>query len=119
MPIVLIDWDSARPGNRIWDVGYFAWTWCIQSQGNVPVSDQVRRVRAVRDAYDDALDADDLLAQIGECQSFILSMARWGLNQLHTSRTRYENHRRAVAWAEGDRALFRSSRRLFRDGLLP
>lgn len=33
-------------------------------------------------------------------------------------RARYGHYRRAAAWAEGDRALFRENRRVFHDGLL-
>lgn len=29
-PVALIDWDSARSGDPIEDVGYAAWTWCVQ-----------------------------------------------------------------------------------------
>ena len=33
------------------DLAYLAWTWCIQSSGNVPVVDQARHLRALRDGY--------------------------------------------------------------------
>lgn len=41
VPVALIDWESAGPGDPITDVGYAAWTWCIQSAGHVPV--RIRR----------------------------------------------------------------------------
>ena len=35
LPAAFIDWSSCRPGGRLEDLGYMAWTWCIQSQGHV------------------------------------------------------------------------------------
>jgi hypothetical protein len=34
----LIDWDSCAPGARLSDLGYMAWTWCIQASGHVPLA---------------------------------------------------------------------------------
>jgi hypothetical protein len=51
MPVAFIDWDGARPGAWMSDLAYLAWTWCIQSSGNVPVVDQARHLRALRDGY--------------------------------------------------------------------
>jgi hypothetical protein len=30
-----------------------AWTWCTQSQGHVPVAEQARHLREMRDGYGD------------------------------------------------------------------
>ena len=36
---------------RVLDLGYLAWTWCIQSQGQVPITEQARHLRELRDGY--------------------------------------------------------------------
>ena len=51
MPVAFIDWTSCRPGGRLDDLGYMAWTWCIQAEGNVPVDAQAAHLRELRDAY--------------------------------------------------------------------
>jgi aminoglycoside phosphotransferase (APT) family kinase protein len=51
MPVAFIDWTSCRPGDRLDDLGYMAWTWCIQAEGNVPVDAQAAHLRDLRDAY--------------------------------------------------------------------
>jgi aminoglycoside phosphotransferase (APT) family kinase protein len=51
MPVGFIDWTSYRPGDRLDDLGYMAWTWCIQAEGNVPVDAQAAHLRELRDAY--------------------------------------------------------------------
>jgi Ser/Thr protein kinase RdoA (MazF antagonist) len=58
MPVALIDWASCRPGARLEDLGYMAWTWCIQSEGNVPVAEQAAHLRELSDGYGHTEPAD-------------------------------------------------------------
>jgi hypothetical protein len=51
LPAAFIDWSSCRPGDRLDDLGYLAWTWCIQSLGHVPIAEQARHLRELRDGY--------------------------------------------------------------------
>jgi hypothetical protein len=51
LPVAFIDWSSCRPGDRRDDLGYLAWTWCIQSQCHVPIVEQARHLRELRDGY--------------------------------------------------------------------
>ncbi|WP_204745358.1 phosphotransferase [Glycomyces paridis] len=51
LPVVLIDWDAARPGRAIDDVGFMAWTWCLQVEGNVPIAEQAAHLREFSDGY--------------------------------------------------------------------
>lgn len=46
MPLALIDWDRARPGTRLEEIAFAAWTWCLGVIGNIPLADQLRRIRA-------------------------------------------------------------------------
>ena len=49
--VAFIDWISCRPDDQLDDLGYMAWTWCIQAVGGVPVDEQAARLRELRDAY--------------------------------------------------------------------
>ncbi|MCW2540135.1 MAG: hypothetical protein JWN95_1860 [Frankiales bacterium] len=59
-PVAFIDWEHARPGRRMDDLGYLAWTWCLQTNGDVAIEDQTRHLRELRDGYGD-VSADDLI----------------------------------------------------------
>ncbi len=50
LPVALIDFDTAEPGNPLEDLGYAAWTWCIASKHNDPTR-QATQVRLLSDAY--------------------------------------------------------------------
>lgn len=51
-PVALIDFDMARPGDPLEDVGYMAWTWCVSSKpARGPVARQAAQVRLLADAY--------------------------------------------------------------------
>lgn len=116
LPTTLIDWDSARPGRRSWDLGYAGWTWCIQSQGNVPLQDQAHRLRALRDGYGSTATRA-LIVQIEDCQMHIAGTARRQLARPGKPAHEYDHHRRAAAWAEADRHLVRTHRTVFLDAL--
>lgn len=52
MPRAFIDWDGAAPGSRALDLGHAVWRWAISSDtGELPLDEQVRRVRLMSDAY--------------------------------------------------------------------
>ena len=52
MPVSLIDFDLASPGEPLEDLGYMAWGWCISSKpARGPVATQAQQVRILADAY--------------------------------------------------------------------
>ena len=52
MPNALIGFDTARPGARLWDLGYSAFTWLdLGNDDHAPV-DQVRRLHILAAGYD-------------------------------------------------------------------
>jgi hypothetical protein len=60
----LIDFDEARPGERLEELGYFAWKSLGLKPTQLSVGEQARRLRVVSDAYgvpvdDELLDAID------------------------------------------------------------
>ncbi|MBG0818634.1 phosphotransferase enzyme family protein [Planomonospora sp. ID82291] len=64
-PVAFIDFDTAHPGPRIWDVAYTAYRFvplaAPRREGIPPVEEQARRLRLFADAYDlGDLDRDRL-----------------------------------------------------------
>ncbi|MFJ2193824.1 phosphotransferase [Kitasatospora sp. NPDC087861] len=55
LPVALIDFDTAHPGPRIWDVAYAAYRFVpltvAPDEGAVPMDEQARRLRLFADAY--------------------------------------------------------------------
>lgn len=51
MPIGMIDFDTARPGERLWDLGYSAWTWLDLGNDDYASAEQVRRLGAFAAGY--------------------------------------------------------------------
>lgn len=104
MPIAFIDWDAVRPGRRIDDLGYMAWTWCIQAAGNVPIADQARHLRLLRDGYGD-IDGGGLLDAIERAQTGIADQEHRVFNDHAQPVQRRQRAGEAVNWATSDRAL--------------
>lgn len=50
LPVALIDFDLANPGDALDDVAYLAWTWCIASKHNDPET-QATQVKLLADGY--------------------------------------------------------------------
>jgi hypothetical protein len=59
VPVALIDWESAAPGPRAWDLGYAAWRWvplwheerCRAAGLPASIAEKARRFRLLLDAY--------------------------------------------------------------------
>src|SRR5207302_11221810 len=52
--VVMLDWDMAGPGSRLWDVANSAYSWVpLFSEGrrSSPIDDRARRLRLFCDAY--------------------------------------------------------------------
>jgi hypothetical protein len=108
LPVVLIDWDACGPGTRLHDLGYMSWTWCIQSAGNVPIHEQARHLRELRDAYG-PIDGEHLLTAICAAQDGIARTEARVLENQHASATRHAHARRAIDWAESDKSLVQAN----------
>ncbi|WP_422744748.1 phosphotransferase [Micromonospora sp. WMMD754] len=104
LPVAFIDWDSCRPGDRFDDIGYMAWTWCIQSQGHVPVADQARHLRELRDGYGD-VEPQSLIRAVLRRQTELAEVEEANLRDPRHSPARRRHAEWAVAWARADRAL--------------
>lgn len=113
MPVALIDWDSAHPGDPFVDVGYAGWTWCIQAVGNVPLQDQARRLHEFVDGYDPALPAETVLEAIEGQQLRIIECESTNAADATLTDARRTHARKAVEWAANDRQVLQANRALF------
>lgn len=51
MPAAMIDFDTAQPGERLWDLGYSAFTWLDLGNDDHAPAEQVRRLGVFAVAY--------------------------------------------------------------------
>jgi Phosphotransferase enzyme family len=116
MPVALIDWDSCAPGARLSDLGYMAWTWCIQASGHVPLASQAQHLRELRDGYG-SIEGDHLLAAVVRSQTRIAELEAVVREDRRAPQMRREHARQAIDWAAGDRDLVERNRALFRIAL--
>lgn len=112
MPVAFIDWDSAGPGQRLGDVAYFGWTWCIQAVGRVDPVDQARRLAAVRDGYGLDRDVDFIAAVINSQTQMALASTRL-LNRPGHDDGYYRRQQAVIDWATADREVIRQNRHVF------
>ena len=104
LPVAFIDWSSCRPGDRLDDLGYMAWTWCIQSQGRVSIIDQARHLRELRDGYG-TIEPADLLDAMVRRQTHIADAEAANIGDPTLTPARRRRAKAAVAWATADREL--------------
>jgi aminoglycoside phosphotransferase (APT) family kinase protein len=116
LPAAFIDWSSCRPGGRLEDLGYMAWTWCIQSQGHVPITDQARHLRELRDGYRE-ISPEILMEAITSNQDRIVTTERANLSNLRFPAARRQHAETAIAWASADRALVTNHKSVLLDAL--
>jgi hypothetical protein len=112
LPVAFIDWDSCRPGDRLDDLGYLAWTWCIQSEGQVPVQDQARHLRELRDGYGD-VEPELLIRAILRRQTGVAETEQANLRDPRHTAERRRHAEWAIAWATADRQLVEQHEKQF------
>jgi hypothetical protein len=61
LPVCVIDFDTARPGRRVEDVGYALWKHLNLGLVDVSADEQARRARVFVDAYDIELDVAETI----------------------------------------------------------
>ncbi len=102
MPVAFIDWDRARPGNRMTDVAFAVWTWCLGRIGHIEVEDQARRLREFRDAYGIS-GGDALLRAIISEQRRVATEAEERLLSATKPEEYDPSHLQTIGWATIDR----------------
>jgi hypothetical protein len=111
-PVALIDWDSSRPGGRLEDLAYMAWTWGVQALGTVPIEDQAQHVRLLRLGYGGVgpeVLVDAMLAR----QTQLAEIEAANAEDPHLDAERRRHAVGAVEWALNDRALLERHRDAF------
>jgi aminoglycoside phosphotransferase len=108
MPVAFIDWTSCRPGDRLDDLGYMAWTWCIQAEGNVPVDAQAAHLRELRDAYG-PVPPEALIHAMIRSQDRILLHSRQAMRDARYPAAQRARAEEAVRWASADQELIRAN----------
>jgi hypothetical protein len=86
----------------MWDLAYMAWTWGSQTRPPLPLADQARRLRALRDGYG-AGAAEELVAAVVARQRGIAEAAAQLLRRPGEPPAFYAQQRGAIAWADADR----------------
>ena len=79
VPVALIDWDTAAPGPRAWDLGAVAWRWvpfwrdekCRAHGLPTGVAEKARRFHLLLDAYDLEPDIDIVRSGIERLSQFL------------------------------------------------
>ena len=108
IPVAFIDWTSCRPGDRLDDLGYMAWTWCIQAEGNVPVDAQAAHLRELRDAYGLILP-EDLIEAMIRAQDRILLHSERAIRDARYPAAQRAWAQEAVRWASAGQELIRAN----------
>ena len=85
VPVALIDWDTATPGPRAWELGQVAWRWvpfwrdekCRAHGLPTGVADKARRFRLLLDAYGVEPDIGIVRSGIERVQYFLGQQRRF------------------------------------------
>ena len=116
LPAAFIDWSSCHPGDRLDDLGYMAWTWCIQSLGHVPIAEQARHLRELHDGYG-GIEPENLLDAMMRSQTRIVDLETTNLSNPRLPTARRQHAKAAIAWASADRTLLRRHKALLLSAL--
>ncbi|MEV0389267.1 aminoglycoside phosphotransferase family protein [Nonomuraea sp. NPDC050643] len=100
-PVALIDFDTAHPGPRIWDVAYAAYRFVPLAADGPPVGEQGRRARVFADAY--GLAAADRLALAGTARARLDGLVRHMHERAAAGDAAFAGH-----IARGDDRLYRT-----------
>ena len=84
VPVAFIDWDTAAPGPRVWDLGLAAWRWvpfardekCLAIGLPIGVANKARRFRLLLDTYGLQPDIGIVQAGIERVRQFLEHMWR-------------------------------------------
>jgi len=107
MPVAFIDWTSGRPGDRLDDLGYLAWTWCILAQGGVPMHAQAAHLRELRDAYG-PVEPETLIDAMTRSQDRVVRHSEQAVRRSRDPAARRAWADEAIEWATAGKGLIRA-----------
>lgn len=93
-----------------------AWTWCIQTLGNVPIAHQAAHLRELRDGYGD-VGPEQLIAAMVRQQTRIIHAEQANLHDMRLTAARRGHARNAIGWARSDRSLIHRHQELLLSAL--
>jgi hypothetical protein len=100
--------DFLPAGRPLDDLGYLAWTWCIQAQGSVPVDAQAAHLRELRDAYG-PIPPEALIDAMIRSQDRIVHHSERMVRDSRLPVARRLWGWEAVRWATADQRLMRAN----------
>ncbi len=105
-PVALIDFDFAAPGDRLTDLSYMAWAWCLSSkESRQPMQAQAHQLRVLCDAYGlEAAGRAEIVDRIAARQAF---NAEWWREQKAKGELRpdaYDKADEVIVWSEREHA---------------
>jgi hypothetical protein len=113
MPVALIDWDTAAPGPRAWDLGWTAWRWvpffrdakCRAIGLPTGVAEKARRFQLLLDAYGIERDIGIVHSAVERARHMLEQQAEaaargseWEIELAH--RGVFDEAEREIAWVE-------------------
>ncbi|RYD17435.1 MAG: aminoglycoside phosphotransferase family protein, partial [Verrucomicrobiaceae bacterium] len=104
LPVALIDFDMAEPGDEIEDLAYAAWAWCISSNPARPaVEAQAAQVRLLAEAY--GLDAVKRKALPGAIVERIAKNVLFWEGRREAAGADEEQCRKMIEWSVRERGF--------------
>ena len=81
IPVAMIDFDAARPGLRLWDLGYTAFTWLDLGNDAYDAATQISRLRILADAYGADRCSAETIAAFALARQTALAISAGGRGQ--------------------------------------
>lgn len=115
-PVALIDFDTAHPGPRVWDVAYAAYRFVQLVENGAGFEEQARRLAVFADAYglaekDRAVLIDTVIARLEHLVGFMRAQAAAGHPAFsrHVAEGHDRYYLRNIAHVEGARPVFEAA----------
>lgn len=115
-PVALIDFDTAHPGPRVWDVAYAAYRFVQLVEHGATVGEQARRLAIFADAYrlaeeDRSVLIDTVIARLEHLVGFMRAQAAAGHPAFsrHVAEGHDSYYLRNIVHVEGARSAFEAA----------
>jgi len=116
LPVALIDFDFAAPGEGLDDLAYMAWAWCISSKRGEPVESQAWQVRLLADAY--GLESDGRTSLVAAILARLEQNICWWSERLADGTVAAAFANEVIEWSRRERAFIDEHSAVFVAALL-
>ncbi len=86
MPVAMIDFDTARPGLRLWDLGYTAFAWLDLGNDEYDAAAQIGRLKVLAAAYGEELCSAETVAAFALARQTALTISAGGRGHTELAR---------------------------------